>query len=428
MLTPFQRRLQRSDLAFGLWAGIAAFCAYFCMYLFRKPYTAGTYADWTLWGIDYKIVLVIAQVLGYALSKFIGIKIISELNLKRRIPLFLGFIGIAWLALVGFAFSPPSWGPFWLFINGLPLGMIWGILFTYCEGRKLTEMITVFIAANFIITSGVAKTIGRWLLELGYSEQVMPMLVGLLVMPLLFLSLWMLSQIPPPSPEETQSKSVRPAMDNRAKRLFLKQYGLPVTLFVLLYLVLTIIRDIRDNFAVEIWTGLGYGESPEIFSTTELPVTFIVLIGLGFLYRIKNNQKALRANIIICLAGILLLLCTTGLFTWGSLSPVLWMIFSGIGLFLPYILFNGIIFDRFIAAYKINGNVGFIMYIADAFGYLGSIVIMLYKNFGNTNLAWLDFYLSLCLFGGLLALVLVIFILLQNGRRTYKLTTYSKTL
>ncbi|MEM1319195.1 MAG: DUF5690 family protein [Bacteroidota bacterium] len=411
MLTKLQRRLQQSDLAFGIWTGLAAFCAYFCMYMYRKPYTAGTYEGMELWGIDYKVILVIAQVIGYALSKFIGIKVIAELKHGRRLALFLVFISVAWLALVGFAFTPMRWGPLWLFINGLPLGMIWGILFTYCEGRKLTEVITVLIACNFIITSGIAKTLGRWILGLGYSEQMMPMIAGLLVVPLFLISLWMLCYIPPPSQQEVALKSPRPAMDGQAKQQFLQQYRLPLVLFVLIYLVLTIVRDIRDNFAVEIWTGLGYGESPEIFSTTELPVTLVILMSLGLLYRIKDNQQALRTNVLICLAGIALLLLTTILHQAGQLSAVIWMVISGIGLFLPYILFNGIIFDRFIASYRISGNVGFIMYIADAFGYLGSIVIMLFKNFGNSELVWLEFYTYLCLGGGVLGLLLVLVLL-----------------
>ena len=58
------------------------------MYAFRKPFSAATFAwyragssRWTI-----KIALVIAQVVGYALSKLIGIKVISELDPGRRAP------------------------------------------------------------------------------------------------------------------------------------------------------------------------------------------------------------------------------------------------------------------------------------------------------------------------------------------------------
>ena len=43
------------------------------------PFSAATFSDVPGWSfaLDYKIALVIAQVAGYALSKFIGIKVID---------------------------------------------------------------------------------------------------------------------------------------------------------------------------------------------------------------------------------------------------------------------------------------------------------------------------------------------------------------
>ena len=78
-----QAYLSRAHPAlFIAYGGVVAFCAYFSMYAFRKPFSAATYEDVAGWTfvLDYKIALVIAQVLGYALSKFIGIKVIAELD------------------------------------------------------------------------------------------------------------------------------------------------------------------------------------------------------------------------------------------------------------------------------------------------------------------------------------------------------------
>ena len=57
---------------------VAAFGTYFCMYAFRKPFTAAEFAGYEWGGLGYKTLLVTAQVLGYTLSKFIGIKVIAE--------------------------------------------------------------------------------------------------------------------------------------------------------------------------------------------------------------------------------------------------------------------------------------------------------------------------------------------------------------
>ena len=46
------------------------------MYAFRKPYTAATYDQIEEFGLDYKEVLILTQVIGYTISKFIGIKFV----------------------------------------------------------------------------------------------------------------------------------------------------------------------------------------------------------------------------------------------------------------------------------------------------------------------------------------------------------------
>lgn len=111
-------------------AALAAFNVYSCMYAFRKPYSAATYSEFAYWGLSLKVWLVLAQTLGYAVSKFIGIRYISELNPQNRLRSILGLIGTAWLALLGFALVPPPWNIIFLFVNGIPLGLVFGIVFS----------------------------------------------------------------------------------------------------------------------------------------------------------------------------------------------------------------------------------------------------------------------------------------------------------
>ena len=137
----------------------------------------------------------------------------------------------------------------------------------------------------------------------------------------------------------------------------------------------------------------------------------ILLIFIGALYLINDHQKALKINLAALIVGISLLLIATILFGWLHIPGMWWMILSGVGLFLPYILLNGIIFDRFVAAFSINANVGFIMYLADATGYLGSVLILLYKNLGPVDLSWKNFYLNTCMYLGMPALLISLVLL-----------------
>lgn len=392
----------------------AVFLAYMCMYMFRKPYAAGSFENMLWHGIDLKIVLVVSQILGYALSKFIGIKIISELKPNNRIKLFLSFLLIALLALLGLSQSSPSWSPLWMFINGIPLGMIWGIVFSFCEGRRSTEILTVILASNFLIASGLAKSIGHFLLKNGISEFQMPFLVGTMTIPVLVLVVWMLSKIPPPTPEEQEHRSSRPAMGKAERRALLKTHWMSISLFVLFYILLTTIRDIRDNYAVELWASMDYSESSSVLISSELPIALVILIALGLLYRINDHYKALLTYLLISTGGMIILLLSTYFFSIGALGGYVWMMISGAGIFLPYILLNGIIYDRFIAHHLIVGNVGFIMYISDAFGYLSSVTIMIIKSFGFDSIPWLDYYVQICLYGGMVAIAINLLLILSH--------------
>jgi hypothetical protein len=183
---------------FIVWAGAAAFAAYFSMYAFRKPFTAAHFADAPQWlfALDYKTALVIAQVLGYALSKLIGIRLISEMGAKGRAAAIVGLIALAWLALVGFAIVPAPYSVGMLFLNGLPLGLIWGLVFSYLEGRRTTEALGAILCASFIVSSGAVKSVGAWLMaRWQVSEFWMPAATGALFFPLLLISVLALARL-----------------------------------------------------------------------------------------------------------------------------------------------------------------------------------------------------------------------------------------
>jgi len=159
-------------------------------------------------------------------------------------------------------------------------------------------------------------------------------------------------------------------------------------------MLLTAFRDFRDNFSAEVWKTLGYGNSPQIFTATEVPVSIAVLVIMGSIMIIKNNKVALMINHLIIMIGMILIGVSTLLFDQQLIGAPLWMILMGLGLYLGYVPFNSMFFDRLIAAFHYVGTVGFIMYVADSFGYLGSISVLLVKELGLASVSWLDFFIS----------------------------------
>ena len=86
--------VKKIDVRFLMNAAAAAFITYLSMYAFRKPFTAATYDGLSLWGLDYKILLIITQLIGYTISKYVGIKLISELHAGNRIRMLIMLMGL----------------------------------------------------------------------------------------------------------------------------------------------------------------------------------------------------------------------------------------------------------------------------------------------------------------------------------------------
>ena len=387
---------QTSTVPFMIYAVVAAFCTYFCMYAFRKPFAVGTYvgtATLPIVGeVSHKTLFVISQIVGYCVSKFAGIKIVSEMTARRRAFAIVVSIGMAEAALVLFGLVPKPYNALCLFLNGLPLGLVWGLVFGFVEGRRVSDGLGAGLCISFIVASGFVKSVGKATMSWGVAEVWMPAVVGLIfLVPILFF-IWMLAQIPPPSKEDEARRLRRAPMDGAARMRFVKAVAPGLVALVLAYMVLTAYRDFRDNFAAEIWAALGYAESPEILTTAELPVALGSTIAVALCMAIKDNRNALVAIHSALLFGALLVGASTLAFEAGMIAPATWMIAVGLGLYIGYVPYNCVLFDRLIPAVGHVGTAGFLIYVADAFGYLGSVGLLLYKDFGQPKLSWLSFF------------------------------------
>lgn len=386
------------SVLFAAFTIAVAFSAYFSMYAFRKPFGVGTFEGSVVLplvgALSYKSLFVIAQLIGYASSKFLGIKVISELGGNSRATGILVCIGIAWGSLLLFALVPAPYNAVFMLINGVPLGMIWGLIFGYLEGRRLTEVLGVGLSASYIMASGVVKSIGGALMARGVPEYWMPFATGaLFVLPMLFF-VWALSHLPPPSPEDEAARTKREPMDAAARRAFFLKYAPGLVPLTVLYVFLTAYRDFRDNFAVNIWTEAGSKDVLTLLTTSETRVTVGVLGALALLMLVRDNRTALLLVHVLMLVGTALIGVSTALYRAELVSAEAWMVLTGLGLYVAYVPFGCVLFDRLIAATGAVGTAGFMIYVTDAGGYAGSVLLTLYRDLGKPELSWLEFFVS----------------------------------
>ncbi len=381
------------DKSIALYAALVSFGTYVFVFGFRKSFTVCTFDGLTFGPIAYKTALVISQMLGYLMAKFYGIKFISGLKKVNRYKIIFLLTGIAWMAWLFFAIIPAPYNVAFLFLNGFPLGMLWGVVFSYVEGRKSTDFIGAALAVSFIFSAGWVKSVGAWLMiQFHITEFWVPFCTGLVFALPLIICVYGLEQVPPPSAEDEQLRTTRIPMTAADRKNIIKQYLPGVIAFVVIYLFATIFRDIRDNFSADMWKEMGYGSKPAIFTQTETPITILILVIMGAVVAIKNSFKALMVAHAFILIGFVIAGVSTYYFTHQLLDPFWWMMWVGLGLYLVYIPFNSIFFDRLIAAFSMKGNVGFFIYVADSIGYVGSVSVMLVKEGMTLQIQWTKFF------------------------------------
>ena len=384
---------QANPCLFSLYCILAAFSTYFCMYAFRKPYGAATYEglEFLGTGMTLKGAFVISQIIGYTIAKYWGCKFCSEIKRGSQAKALVLMIVIAEIALLCFAMFPNNFKVLAIFINGIPLGMVWGLVSRYLEGRKTSELLFAGLSCSYIFGSSSVKTAGGWVMELGIPEFWMPATVGAIFLLPFLVSVVLLDKLPPPSEQEVMSRSERTVMGSQERRAFLKQFFLGMAFLLIVFFFLTAYRDFRDSYMPEVFRDMGYETEPTLFSKADYPIGVGVMIVLAFLNLAKNHRRGLLAVFGVMIFGMLIMIGATLLKDLEKISGLTWMILIGFGGYLAYVPFGAVLFEKIIASTRVAGTAVFAIYIADAIGYTGVVGIQLYKDFGQPNLNYYDF-------------------------------------
>jgi hypothetical protein len=369
-----------------LFAMTAAFTAYLSMYAFRKPFTAVGYSEISqisLFGVlfSYKPIAVTSQLLGYMCSKLLGVKFASEASFSQRAPIVLGLIAFAELMLILFGLVPAPYNIIFLFFNGLPLGMVWSMLFGILEGRRVTEFLALGLSVSVVFASGIVKGVGLWTIE-SFNVPVfwMPALTGLLFVPLLLISLWMLSNTPPPDQQDRDERTRRAPMDKAERRKFLKEFFPGVVFIVGGYLCLMTYRALRDDFMDLILADLNYQIDSKKFITIESSVGVCVIAALSLLWFFRDNKHAVWANMVLIALGAILNGSSTLLLYYGYLGPENFYVCNGVGLYIAYVPYQSIFVDRLLASLHTVATGAFLLAICDSGGYIAVVAMNLTKD------------------------------------------------
>jgi len=382
---------------FILYACFFLFLVYFCSYGFRKAFAAAEYKDLgTLLGLQMKTALIVSQLLGYVMAKYLGIKFCSELKAEWRVPALAFLIAWAELALVAFGFLPGQLKVLGMFLNGLPLGIVWGVVVRYLEGRRTSEVLLAGLSCSFIVATGIVMFVDLAIVKAGVPEAWAPAVTGLCFLLPFLLGVWCLDQLPPPTPEDIALRTERRTMDGSDRQTFFRRFAPGLILLVIVYFFLTAYRDFRTNFAGQILAHWGYGEAAgvSVFTLTEIPVGIGVIATLAALYFIKGARQGLIGAYTLMVGGLVLMAGGTLLLDLDLIrgDGLWWMITVGLGSYLAYVPYSTVLFERLIASTRAGGTAVFTIYLADTVGWSGAILVPPCKDLGLAGSSHFEFF------------------------------------
>lgn len=190
--------------------------------------------------------------------------------------------------------------------------------------------------------------------------------------------------------EDIAMKSERATLNGKQRWELFKNFMPFLMMLFVANIAIVVLRDIKEDFLVNIIDVSEY--SPWLFAKIDSVVTLIILVVFGLMVFVKDNLKALSILFGLIIMGMIVMSVVSFGQERFQLSPVVWLFVQSLCLYIAYLTFQTIFFDRFIACFKIHGNVGFFIVTTDFLGYTGTVLVLVLKEFCNPHIDWAVFY------------------------------------
>ena len=287
-------------------------------------------------------------------------------------------IVLAEASLILFGLLPAPYNIGAMFLNGLSLGCMWGIIFSFIEGRRMTDILASLLGVSMVISSGTAKSM----------------------------------------------KSKRETLNGKQRWDIFKNFMPFLTLLFIANVVLTILRDIKEDFLVKIIDVSQY--SSWMFAQVDSVVTIIILVIFGLMVFVRSNLKALSILLGLIIISMVVMVVVSFGYEQLQLNAIVWLFIQSLCLYLAFLTFQTIFFDRFIACFKIRGNVGFFIAMNDFLGYTGTVIVLAVKEFFSPDINWTTFYNLMAGYVGVICFVAFVCSFIYLHQR-YRRENYGKT-
>eukprot|EP00951_Prasinocladus_malaysianus_P001080 scaffold7634_cov51-Prasinocladus_malaysianus.AAC.2 len=330
----------------------------------RSTYWAGT-------AVPIETALGFFQLVGYAISKMLAVKIVPE-SIQHRVSVFLVLIlACLELSMLLLAIIPLDYKILATFLAGLPAGLVWGFIVSYLEGRRTSDVMLVSLSISYIVSNSPIDAIGNALIGAGMQPIWVPAAIGALTAPIFLLCVWLLHQLPPPSNEDVAERLERTAMNHSQRLVFTQSWGLGLLAILGAQLMLVTYKEVRATAKLMIMTTpVNYGLDADSMAFLDLLVGLSVLIPISALVFVRSNAAATFASFCWMAAGsaTLMVACII-LSTYTDMNAKIYYALTGIGCMMGYVPFSSTLFERMLPYTGERGTITFPMALADAISY-----------------------------------------------------------
>lgn len=367
-------------------------------------------------GLDNKVWLSIAQVLGYASMKIPAIKYVSELPRAKRFRWVLClYLGYCLLSTITLPFLSAPAASVFVFLGACCGSTIWGLVLQYLEGRESTDVLFAALNAVVVFGASLVRSVGeamRRALPDG-QERWMPFIVTIIFMPIAVTALILLDRVKEPTMQDKMLRSDRRPMSGTERYVFFCRFAVVLLPLLIAYISITAYRSYRDFFAPEIYGDiLGRTPNPGDYLLADWPGGFVACFGLGVLVIVKSNRKAILLMNSGIVAGATFLALVTFWYEQGGLHPLAWASLATTGLMVSYTPTGSLFFERLLGATKTPGTSSFLVFLFDGFAYFGVIGILLVKNFSELDVDYGKSFIALTYILSFVVILLVVPVIL----------------
>ena len=194
-----------------------------------------------------------------------------------------------------------------------------------------------------------------------------------------------MTRFPRPTAADIAARTERVTLNGSERRNLFLRFMPILTLLFVANLLITVMRDIKEDFIVCIidvstisaWTFAHVDTIATLVMLAIFALLALSTLGMGTLAFIGANSDTL------------------------DISTTAWLFAQSLCIDVAYLGFQTIFFERFIACFKIRGNVGFFIITIDFVGYAGTVALLVFKKYLLTGIDWSVFYDYINLYVGL---------------------------